>query len=110
MSSTPLLGYPDLNKGFIITTDASKKSIGYILSQKDANGVERPISFGGRSLRNNEKNWSITEIEGLSLVESIREYYAYLQCQSFEVFSDHISLKWLNSIKNSLGGRLFRWS
>lgn len=109
MSTTPILIYVDVNKPFLLTTDASMTSIAYVLSQLDENGVERPISFGGRSLRSNEKNWAIMEIEGLALIEGIRENYAYLQSQRFEVITDHLSLKYLQTLKHSQG-RLFRWS
>ena len=37
LTSTPLLAFPDINKPFIFTTDASTTAIGYILSQKDDN-------------------------------------------------------------------------
>ena len=110
LSTTPLLRYPDVNRPFIITTDASLNGIAFILSQKDANGVEKPISFGGRSLRPNEKNWGVSDQECLAVIEAIRENYAYLQNQTFDIITDHISLKYLNSLRNSQTGRLFRWA
>src|SRR3989442_1221692 len=98
-----------MDKPFILTTDASTESIGYILSQEGPDGHEHPISFSGRSLRNCEKRWSVTDVEGLALVEGIKENYAFLCNKPFTVYTDHISLKWLQSIKNT-HGRLFRWS
>jgi hypothetical protein len=110
LMSTPVLGYADMSKPFILTTDASTESIGYILSQLDEDGQEHPLSFSGRSLRNCEKRWSITEIEGLALVEGIKENYPFLATSPFTIVSDHISLKWLDNIKHTNTGRLFRWS
>ena len=49
--SAPVLAYPDTNKEFILTTDASGQARGYILSQKDATEKERVIAYGGRALR-----------------------------------------------------------
>ena len=109
MTTTPVLAFADMSKPFILTTDASSESIGYILSQIGTDGKEHPISFSGRSLRNAERRWSVTEIEGLALVEGIKENYAFLFNSPFTVYTDHVSLKWLKSIKN-VHGRLFRWS
>ena len=80
-----------------------------MLSQKDEKGDEHPVAFNGRALRGSEKNWGITEMEGLALVEAIREFHQFLNHQKFTVYTDHISLTWLQTIKRSTG-RLFRWS
>ena len=109
MTCTPVLAYPDLGREFMVTTDASLSAIGYILSQKDDQGLEHPIAFSGRSLRGSERNWSVTEVEGLALVSAIQEFKPFLIHRPYKVFSDHISLTWLKSIK-STHGRLFRWS
>ena len=85
----------------MLTTDASCTAIGYVLSQKDEHNRERPISYGGRALRLSEKNYSISEIEALALVEGIRHYHTFLAGQKFDVYTDHISLKWLKNIKQS---------
>ena len=82
---------------------------GWVLSQLDDNGNEHPISFNGRALRGSEKNWGITELEGLSLVEAIKDFHPFLNHQKFTVYTDHISLTWLKSIKQT-NGRLYRWS
>ena len=52
-SSDSILAFPDMNKPFILTCDASKSAIGYILSQ-----------IG-------EKNYGITELECLSVIETV---------------------------------------
>ena len=109
MSSTPVLGFPRMDRPFSLCTDASMSVIGYVLSQVGEDGLDHPISFGGRSLRANEKNWSVTHIEGLALCEGIREFYSFLCNQPFTVYVDHISLSWLQSIKNT-HGRLYRWA
>ncbi|MGR0227372.1 ribonuclease H family protein, partial [Klebsiella pneumoniae] len=44
MSNAPILNYPDWNEQFILTTDASNKAIGAVLSQKDNSGTEHPAS------------------------------------------------------------------
>lgn len=59
-------------------------------------------------MRDAEKRWGVTDIEGLGLVEGIKNC-AFLSSGHFLVFTDHISLKFLQSMKNT-HGRLFRWS
>ena len=80
-----------------------------MLSQHDKYGIERPLACGGRALHDCEKRYSVTCLEGLALVEAVREYHAFLANQHFDVYTDHISLKWLKEIKQH-NGRLFRWS
>ena len=109
LTSPPILAFPNLNKSFRIAVDASDYAIGYILSQFDDNKQERVIAYGGRSLRGTERKWSVTEKEGLALVEAVKTYHSYLANTEFEVFTDHISLTWLRNIKLA-SGRLARWS
>ena len=109
MTATPVLIHANLQKPFILTTDASQDSIGYILSQEGSDGKEHPVSFSGRSLRRAEKNYSVTEKECLALIEGVKEFYPYLCNNDFVILTDHLSLKWLNQIKYRKG-RLFRWS
>ena len=50
-----------------------------------------------------KKNWTCTEIEALALITAITEYHSFLANSKFVVYLDHISLKWLHSIKMSSG-------
>src|SRR6059036_625861 len=109
MITTPVLIHANLHKQFILTTDASQDSIGYVLSQEGSDGKEHPVAFSGRSLRRAERNYSVTEKECLALVEGVKEFYPYLCNNDFLILSDHLSLKWLHQIKYGKG-RLFRWS
>ncbi|MGR0271974.1 ribonuclease H family protein [Klebsiella pneumoniae] len=49
MSNAPILNYPDWNEQFILTTDASNKAIGAVLSQKDNSGTEHPATSSRQS-------------------------------------------------------------
>ena len=109
MTTTPILSYPQMDQPFILTTDASTHAIGYVLSQIGSDGKEHPLAFGGRALRPPEKNWPVSDIEGLALIEAIREYKMFLSQREFTVYTDHISLTWLRSLRNT-SGRLYRWS
>ena len=46
LTQSPILGFPDIKKTFILDTDASFDAIGAVLSQQDDNGKERVIAYG----------------------------------------------------------------
>lgn len=107
LTSAPVLAYPDMGKSFILSTDASGSAISYILGQVDCNNRETVISYGGRALRKGEQKWSISVRECLALVEGVKAFHPYLANASFTVYTDHIALQWLQSIKQA-SGRLGR--
>ncbi|CAC5379676.1 Retrovirus-related Pol polyprotein from transposon 297 [Mytilus coruscus] len=59
----PVLAYPDMNKPFMVTCDASNSAIGFVLGQLDSQRKERVIAFGCKSLSKTEQVWSTTEKE-----------------------------------------------
>ena len=61
---------------------------------------EHPVAYGGRALRNEELRWHITDKEGLSLVEAIRQFRPYLANVPFTVYTDNVSMKYLQQIKD----------
>ena len=103
----PILRYPEFDKEFILSVDSSEYSIGFVLSQEQE-GKLHPICFGGRALRDNELKWHITDKEGLALVEGIQHFKHYLANQKFIVYTDNVSVKYLQKIKDCQG-RLGRW-
>ena len=107
--TAPMLHYPDLNSSFCLTTDASDVSLGYILSQKDENNKDRVVAYGGRSIRPEERKWTVTEKECLAVVEGIKAYRQYLSHRPFTVYTDHKALQWLNNMKDP-SNRLGRWA
>ena len=109
LTSSPILAYPDFNKEFILYTDASTYSIGYVLGQLDQNNKERVIAYGGRSLKKEEKNWPPTHLEGLALVAGILHFREYLANKHFTVFTDHAALKTIQT-NTKTTGRLARWA
>ena len=105
----PCLAYPDMNKPFILTTDASGWAISYILSQEDEEGVEHPISYAGRALRNAEVNYGITDKEGLAIVEGFQHFHTYLYGNVTTVITDHSALVYITN-NTKLTGRVARWA
>lgn len=111
LCSAPILAFPDMNKPFILTCDASRSGLGYILGQLDSNGKERVIEYSGRALQAAEKNYTVSEIECLAIVSGVKAFRAYLSTDiPFTIITDHQALKVLNSITTSQNGRIARWA
>jgi len=104
----PVLACPDFDKPFILQTDASDYGIGAILTQETERG-EKVISHSSRTLNGAEENYSTTEKECLTIVWAIRKLKPYLEGYHFKVVTDHMALKWLNSIE-SPSERIARWA
>ena len=107
---TPVLRFPDVSRPFHLQCDASLGGLSYVLGQTDEEGRKYVVSYGGRGLRLCEKKWPITQLECLSLLTGIREYHVYLAAAPFIVYMDHVSLKFLQSLKLSAHNRLARWA
>ena len=82
VQSVPILVFPDFDKPFLLETDASKKGLGAVLSQKQGDGCYHPVTFGSCSLIPSEKNYHSSKLEFLalkwSITEHFKEYLTYL--------------------------------
>lgn len=99
--------YPDFNKEFILTTDASGVGVGAVLSQ-EINEFEKPIAFASRTLNKAEKNYSTIEKELLAVIWGTKQFRQYLYGQKFTIITDHKPLVYLYNFAN-LSSRLMRW-
>ena len=91
-----LLGYPDFNAPFEIHTDASKLQIGAVISQKG-----KPIDFYSRKMNSAQQNYTTTEKELLSLVETLKEFRNILLGHHITVYTDHKNLTYKILIQNA---------
>jgi hypothetical protein len=108
--SADCLAQPDFNKKFILTTDASNKGLGAVLSQIDDDNRERPIAFGSRQLRPAEFNYSITEKEMLAVLWGMEYFDFYLYGREFDVYTDHKALEAWNTKGKLNSARIERWN
>ena len=53
--SAPILTYPGMNKPSMLTCDASKTAIGFVLGQMDSQGREHVIAYGGHMYKTSKK-------------------------------------------------------
>lgn len=75
---------PDLNREFVVQTDASDLGLGAVLLQ-EYDGVLYLLAFASRSLLPTEKNYSAMEKECLAIVFALRKFDVYLDWTKFVV-------------------------
>ena len=89
----------DPNKKCVLVTDAYNESIGGLPLRVNNNNEEKPVVYIGRSLTENEKKYSATELEVLSLVWCIEKLHLYLYQIEFDVKVDHKPLQFNLELK-----------
>ena len=82
-----VLAYPDFSKVFEIYTDASSKQLGLVITQGN-----RPIAFFSRKLSIMQQKYSVTKIELLAIIETLKEFKGMLWGQQIKVYIDHKNL------------------
>jgi len=93
LKNAPFMEYPTATGKYTLITDASKASPGYLLNQESEDGIQHLIACGGRSLHPAERNYTITELELLSIIKALDKYRHYLLRKHFVINSDHVSLQ-----------------
>ena len=68
-----------------------------------------PIGHYSRKLCDAETRYTPTELECLSVIDSIKYFRIYLEGTNFKVVTDHSALQWLLNFQNTKR-RLFHWS
>ena len=96
------MAYPDFNKVFEIYTDASSKQLGAVITQDN-----KPIAFFSWKLSDTQRKYSITKIELLALVETLKEFKGMLWGQNIKVFTNHTNL--MRDTLGLISDRVYRW-
>ncbi len=97
-----VLAYPDFTKPFDIYTDASTKQLGSVITQDNM-----PIAFFSRELSGAQSKYTVTKLELLAIVETLKEFNGMLWGQRIIVYTDHKNLT-----RDGLGltsDRVARW-
>ncbi len=82
--------------------DTSSTQLGAVITQDN-----RPIAFFSRKLSETQQKYSVTEIELLAIVETLKEYKGMLWGQGIKVYTDHKNLT-----RDALGltsDRVYHW-
>ena len=112
LCSAPVLAPPDFDKQWIVLTDCSGTTMGAVLAQKDANGIERPVAYASCTLSEAQRNYSISESEGLAVAWACKKWRHFLHGSKHGtiVATDHSCLRNLTSSKVFENRRLNRYA
>lgn len=103
------LSHPHFDQCFYLQTDASKVGLGAELFQISTDGERRTISFASRTLNTAERNYSITELELLSIVFACEKFRVFILGYPVIVLTDHQALTFLFQCRLR-NARLTRWT
>ena len=102
VTHAPILVYPDYEKTFYVTTDASGDGIGAVLSQKHE-GRHRPIAYYSRGLIGAERRYPVYELEGLAIKSALQKFKFYILGYKVIVRTDNQPVLYLLKSKECQG-------
>ena len=110
LSSATCLRAPRFGHPWILECDASTIAIGSALSQQfEDEDQPRPVLFYSRGLSPAEANYTVSELECLAVVASVKKLRPYLHGQKCTVFTDHSAVIPLLERKLDVPPRIARW-
>jgi len=107
--SKPILAHPNLNKPYVVMTDASAVGLSGILLQKGEDGLEHPIAYASRATTPLEAVRASVDLELTAVFFAYEKFRPFLEGTHFTLRTDAAALTWLRNLKNP-SGRLGRWS
>ncbi|KAL0386526.1 UNVERIFIED_CONTAM: Retrovirus-related Pol polyprotein from transposon [Sesamum latifolium] len=103
LTSAPILALPSGDGGYVVYTDASRQGLGCVLMQHG-----KVIAYASRQLRPHEINYPTHDLELAAIVHALKIWRHYLYGETFHIFTDHKSLKYIPTQKE-LNLRQRRW-
>ena len=114
--TSPILKYPDPNKGYTLFTDASKYAGACVLTQEyqhEKDGKEyrinHPITFASGLFKGSQINWAALTKEAFAIYSSIKKLSYYLEDADIILKSNHLPLKKFLQ-KNTLNSKVNNWA
>jgi hypothetical protein len=85
-------------------TDASSKQLRAVITQDN-----RPIAFISRKLSDAQCKYSVTKIELLAIVKTLKEFKGILWGQKLKVFTDHKNLMLMRDALGLTSDQVYWW-
>ena len=104
-----VIDYEDTTKKIFVTTDASDRRTGAVLSFGETWETARPVAYDSYQLNDAEKNYPVHEKELLAIVKALKKWRTSLLGTHFQVLTDHRTLEYFQSQKD-MSRRQMRWS
>ncbi|CAL1382131.1 unnamed protein product [Linum trigynum] len=103
LTTAPVVALPSGTGGYVVYSDASHQGLGCVLMQHG-----KVIAYASRQLRPYEKSYPTHDLELAAVVFALKIWRHYLYGETFHIFTDHKSLKYLMEQKE-LNLRHRRW-
>lgn len=102
---------PNVNKPYLVWTDASKFAIGAILLQPDEDEIYHPVAYFSKKLQPAELNYEVHDLELLAIIRALEHWRHYLEGAKhpFDIWIDHKNLEYFRT-NPKLSLRQARWS
>jgi RNase H-like domain found in reverse transcriptase/Reverse transcriptase (RNA-dependent DNA polymerase)/Integrase zinc binding domain len=104
-----VINYEDKESNIYVTTDASDRRTGAVLSFGKTWETARPVAYESYQLNDAEKNYPTHEKELLAIVKALKKWRSYLLGARFGIYTDHRTLEYFQSQKE-MSRRQMRWS
>ena len=106
--SAPVLRLPDVNRQFVVQTDASEQAVGGALMQVDDDGHEYVVAYRSEKLPTLKQAWPTHDRELYAVVSAVTRWKHYLEGSHFVVQTDHRPLLHIMTQKE-LTNKQIRW-
>jgi hypothetical protein len=89
IANVPCLRSPDLSKDFLLYTFSSDHSLAVVLTQKDEQGYEYPITFMNTRLQGVEMNYPLVDKKAFVVHKEIKPFRTYIFKNHTKVIIPH---------------------
>jgi hypothetical protein len=93
LTEAPVLVSPDYSKDFLIFSFASFDIVATVLLQKNVEGLEKPIAFFSRELRDVELKYDIMDKQAYALVKYLKSFRVYVLHSRFIAYVPSVVVK-----------------
>lgn len=104
-----VIDYEDTTKQIFVTTDASDRRTGAVLSFGETWETARPVAYESYQLNSAERNYPTHEKELLAIVKALKKWRSSLLNVTFQVMTDHRTLEYFSS-QLDMSRRQARWA
>jgi hypothetical protein len=93
ISRVPMLRSPDFNRDFFLYTFASDQSLALVLTQKDDENNEAPVSFMSTNLQGSELNYPAVDKQAYVVYKAVKHFRSYILKNHTKVIMPHPAVR-----------------
>jgi hypothetical protein len=108
ISRAPVLRSPDFNRDFSLYTFASDQSLAAVLTQKDDDNNEAPVSFMSTNLQGAELNYPAIDKQAYAVYKAVKHFRSYILKNHTKVIVPHPAVRSLFT-QQEMGERRGNW-